>query len=159
MAETHKSFGLFRVPEMLDLQLVDVPGGQRGFGFQRPRCPELLDIRSRLNITQYALLLVTTSTGGNRERPRHYQRRVFPQPVHQSRAMVTVQTSTLSREIPRRTANACRTPGYIMRCIIPVNGGSFEQTGTFVCMVHELLSMGRESILHSSLSRDKEKNK
>lgn len=82
MTETHKSFGLFRVPEVLDFLLMGVPGKQCAFSFQSPRRPMLFDTRSRLNIKRYAFSIVTTGTGGNDERSRHYWRRVFPQPVH-----------------------------------------------------------------------------
>lgn len=84
MTGTHRSFGRFRVPEMLDLRLVGVPGGQCGFSFQRPCCPVLCDARSQLNITGYAFSIVTSSTRGNCERSRRYRRRVFPQPAHSS---------------------------------------------------------------------------
>jgi len=41
MAETHESLGLFRVPQVLNFQLVGVTGGQSGLSLQRPRCPVL----------------------------------------------------------------------------------------------------------------------
>lgn len=87
VTETHRSLGFFRLPQVLDLHLVGVPGGQRGLGPQRPRCPVLFDPRAWLNFTLHAFRVgvwtrtVTTSTGGNGERSRHRRRWVFPQPV------------------------------------------------------------------------------